>query len=273
MAAIYAVMNRKGGVGKTTTAVTLAHGLALRLRKETGTGYVLIVDLDPQGHVAKALGVKHNGQLADVLLDPKQDIREAVVPAHREGLFVLPSSDRLADAKIDLLSRHLAEVIDYRRRRRRRVTLDEILSTRLAPANEAFDYIIVDCPPSLDMLEDAVYRYADAAIVPVKPDYLGTAGTVQHTTDILDAQTDGFDIRIEVIVPTFFRSREVLANQMYGELRDMFGKQKVADPIPQAAVLEQAPATRQQTIFEYAPEHPAARAYAKLVNRIYGNGR
>lgn len=261
-AQIFAVANRKGGVGKTTTAATLAHGLALKLK---GDGHVLAIDLDPQGSLSKSLGINANGADLAYVLTGEKRAQECIVASGRKNLYVLPSSDLVQDAKVELLAKEVAASITRRSSGR----LRNALADRLDMAAKAFDYIILDCPPSLDILTDAVFEFSDSAIVPVKPDYLGTWGTSQHTSNIIAAQEEGIDITISWIVPTFFRPREILARQMLETLQRTYGKNRVADPIPQAVVLEQAPADGGKTVFEYAPDTPAARSYWKLVERIY----
>jgi len=265
-ARIYAVANRKGGVGKTTTAATLAHGLTLKLH---GDGHVLAIDLDPQGSLSKSLGVVANGADLAYVLTGEKKAQECIVPSGRPNFYVLPSSDLVQDAKVELLAKEVAASMSRRRSGR----LRNVLVERLDAAVQAFDYIILDCPPSLDILTDAVFEFSDSAIVPVKPDYLGTWGTSQHTSDIIAAQEQGIDIAISWIVPTFYRPREVLARQMLQTLIRTYGKNRVAAPVPQAVVLEQAPADGGKTVFEYAPDTPAARSYWNLVERIYNERR
>ncbi len=275
-ARIYAVVNRKGGVGKTTTAVTLAHGLAQQIE---GRGHVLLVDLDPQGNVATSLGLTTNGEdIANVLMGTVT-LEEAILHADRSqsngparpNLWVLPASDALADAKLSLVANAaLSSVLDqFGGRAAEAVPTNQLLQTYLSKAVGTFDYIILDCPPSLDMLGTAVYHFADEAIVPVKVDYLGVGGTARHTQDIINAQAKGIDIRVGVIVPTFVRAREVLARQMLRALIDSYGKSRVAVPIPQSVVVEQAPAAGGLTVFEYAAGSIPAQAYWRLVEKVY----
>ena len=275
-ARIYAVVNRKGGVGKTTTAVTLGHGLA---RMIEGRGHVLIVDLDPQGNVATSLGLVPNGKDMAGVLTGEVPVEEAILHADRgqangptrPNLWILPASDALADAKLSLVTNAaLSSVLDqFGGRTAPVVPTNQLLQTYLAKAVATFDYVILDCPPSLDMLGTAVYHFADEAIVPVKVDYLGVGGTARHTRDIIQAQARGIDIRVGVIVPTFVRAREVLARQMLQALIDSYGKSRVAVPIPQSVVIEQAPAAGGLTIFEYAADSVPAKAYWRLVEKVY----
>lgn len=275
-ARIYAVVNRKGGVGKTTTAVTLGHGLA---KKIEGRGHVLIVDLDPQGNVATSLGLRNDGQDIAGVLTGEVPVEEAVLHADRSqsggparpNLWVLPASDALADAKLTLVANAaLSSVLDqFGGRAIKTVPTDQLLQTYLAKAVATFDYIILDCPPSLDMLGTAIYYFADEAVVPVKVDYLGVGGAARHTQDIIEAQAEGIDIRVGVIVPTFVRAREVLARQMLKALIDSYGKSRVAVPIPQSVVVEQAPASGGLTVLEYAPDSVPAQAYRRLVEKVH----
>ncbi len=275
-ARIYAVVNRKGGVGKTTTAVTLGHGLA---RMIEGRGHVLIVDLDPQGNVTTSLGLATNGKDMAGVLTGEVPVEEAILQADRSqangpsrpNLWVLPASDALADAKLSLVTNAaLSSVLDqFGGRTAPVVPTNQLLQNYLAKAVATFDYVILDCPPSLDMLGTAVYHFADEAIVPVKVDYLGVGGTARHTQDIIQAQARGIDIRVGVIVPTFVRAREILARQMLQALIESYGRSRVAVPIPQSVVIEQAPAAGGLTIFEYAADSVPAKAYWRLVEKVY----
>jgi len=275
-ARILAVVNRKGGVGKTTTAVTLGHGLAKMIE---GKGHVLLIDLDPQGNVSTSLGINANGKdIADVITGDVP-VEKAIMQADRSqsggparpNLWVLPASDALAEAKLALVSNAaISTVLEQFGRSGSRITpTNELLQRYLAKAVATFDYIILDCPPSLDMLGTAVYHFADEAIVPVKVDYLGVGGTARHTQDIIAAQAAGIDIKVGIIVPTFVRVREVLAKQMMRALIDSYGKSRVAVPIPQSVVVEQAPAAGGLTLFEYAPDSIPAQAYWRLVEKVY----
>lgn len=278
-AKVLAVVNRKGGVAKTTTAVTLAHGLAMKISEAGKTGSVLIIDLDPQGNSAMSLGIDPQGICISDLLTGQSDLQDVVLSTDRseEGgperpnLYLIPSSDRLADVKVELVANAAVAGVMRQMTRRRGddVGLDEILGARLQRALDVFEYIILDCPPTLDLLQEAVYRFADGAIVPVKVDYLGAAGAARHTQGILEAQADGIDIRVEVVVPTFVRPRQVLARQMLATLRETYGAQRVSEPIPASVRVEEAPAAGGLTIFEYAPDSKPAEAYWQLVEKVY----
>lgn len=264
---VFAVANRKGGVGKTTTAISLAHGLAREL-EPTG-GRVLIVDFDPQGNVVTSLHIRPQPQsLSDLLLD-RCGFKECVVSADRteEGLprpnlFVIPADDSLADAKSELM---IKAVVGGRKATR----LEDTLRERLHFTRQLFDYIVIDCPPTLDVFSDAVYQFADEVVVPVKTDFLGEVGAAHHTDNILEAQAYGIGITIACILPTFYDARLTISRVVLDNLVRHYGKARVATPIPRSTVFEQAPAVSGQTIFEYRPDSAPAQAYQNLVERIH----
>lgn len=288
---ILAVVNRKGGVAKTTTAINLAHGLSRRLLLRVapedvdkieekdrlvefqGTtmyvrGHVLLVDLDPQGHCARGLGIDvGQADIGEVLLG-RQSLAEAVVSADRSeagyprpNLWLLPSSDNLEVAKQALLQKSLEDGATH--------NIAAALLRRLAHAVERFAYIVLDCPPNLDAFTQAIYHFAQGAIVPVKPDYFSMVGITQHVANIRESQMKGIDIAIHTIVPTMMVPRQNLDQEMLDSLLDVYGK-AVAEPIPRSQTVAEAPAYH-LTIFEYDPkgENPATVAYQKLVDRVY----
>jgi chromosome partitioning protein len=283
-ARVYTVENRKGGVGKTTTAVTLAVGLAQRLQNNGG-GNVLLIDMDPQGDAARALGLEPNGRCISHILSGDGGVtmlRSNVMPADRSQsngparpkLYVLPATDRLSEAKEDVLTEFA--LLAARSMRRKQSDADRqliyILDEKLHLAKEAFTYIIIDCPPTLDMLQQAVHQYADYAIVPVKVDFHGASATGRHTSNIIQDQSAGIDITIAAIVPTFVNARHNLTKSMMQSIIKTYGKQVVTKAIPNTVRVAEAPASGGLTIIEYDPESPAAIAYHDLIDRVYKGG-
>jgi chromosome partitioning protein len=293
---VLAIVNRKGGVAKTTTAINLAHGLSRKLMLKVNPedldkvqdvsrlyqfrerhyyidGHVLLIDFDPQGHCARGLGVEAGSSDIGNALLGHQHVSQAVISADRvadgyprPNLWLLPSSDHLESAKEALREQSLVFKIGGRGRSD---ALLNVLEQRLGLAVESFSYIILDCPPAMDKFAQAVYRFADAAIVPVKPDYFSMAGAGQNIADIRDAQLRGIEIKIHTIVPTFNVKRQRLDRERIASLREKHGD-KVSTPIPRSQAVAEAPAF-QLTIFEFDPRsrNPATVAYQKLVDRVH----
>ncbi|MGB1249028.1 MAG: ParA family protein [Candidatus Promineifilaceae bacterium] len=280
MSLVLASINRKGGVAKTTTAVNLAHGLARKLAENEG-GNVIIVELDPQGDVSRALGIDPNDKCVSKVLTGHVALRDSIVSANRESeggpsranLYVLPASERLKRAKKYLIAQTALASVNFALDDEASIPIDDLLVYHLSPLRAAFKFIIIDCPPSLDLLETAVYKFADQAVVPVKVDYHGAAATANHTHNILAEQESGIDIKIGAVVPTFVRSRQKLARQMLKSLEQRYGKDIVSDPIPGTVIVEQSPARGGLTLFESAPDSEPTAAYQSLVNKFYKEGK
>lgn len=280
-AIVLSVENRKGGVGKTTTALVLGIGLARQLH-EDGGGNILIVDMDPQGDAARGLGLDPGERcVSNILLgDGSIDLLRAnVMPADRSrtggpsrpNLYVIPATDRLSEAKEDILTEFA--LLAARAMRTRRSSNDQnlvdILDRKLGLAKQAFTYIIIDCPPTLDLFQQAIHQFADYAIVPVKLDFHGASATGRHTDNIIQDQAEGIEITIAAIVPTFVDARLNLTKAMMDNLTRVYGRKVIAEPIVSTVRVAEAPASGGLTILEYMPDSPAAIAYQDLVDRLY----
>lgn len=275
-AKVFTVENRKGGVSKTTTAVTVAAGLAERIR--TNGGRVLLVDLDAQGDASRALGIEPNGRCISYVLTGEGTIKDNIKGAdrqltggpHRPNLFILPASDRLRTAKEELLAGIASSVAARIATRtydpKKSDDITTVLNNRLEVARQLFDYIIVDCPPTLDILQEAVHEFADYAIVPVKMDFLGTSATGRHTGNILADQDKGIDIKIFAVLPTFVDARLTLTKAMMEQLTKKYGR-LVCKPVPPTIKVAEATAEG-KTIMEYLPDSAAAEAYRYLIDRV-----
>lgn len=239
-----AVLNQKGGTGKTTTAVTLGAGL---LR----AGYkVLIVDVDSQGHVAVSLGVEGKRTLYHVLVE-RLPLSECVIHA-RDGLDILCGNETLASTEI-----YLARLNEGRDRVMRQV-MESI---------DDYDFILLDCGPSLSLLNMNALTFADHLIVPVSCDFLSLVGVKQLLKTLKNVnQVLMHPISILGILPTFYDMRNNISDESVKTLRGYF-HDKVLPPIRVNTRLKEAPRHR-KTIFEYAPESRGASDYEKLIQWV-----
>ena len=239
-----AVLNQKGGTGKTTTTVTLGAGLV-----EAGFK-VLIIDVDSQGHVGVSLGVKSEKTLFHVMVE-QQPITECVVSA-RPGLDVLCGDETLASTEI-----YLARLNEGR---------DRVLR-RLLEREDAYDFILLDCGPSLSLLNMNALTFADHLIVPVSCDFLSLVGVKQLLKTLKNVnQVLMHPISILGILPTFYDMRNNISDESVKTLRGYF-HDKVLPPIRVNTRLKEAPRHR-KTIFEYAPESRGASDYKKLIRWV-----
>ena len=245
-----AILNQKGGTGKTTTAINLAAGLAER-------GFeTLLIDTDAQGNVGASLGVKGERSLYHLLVDGI-DVTEVAVPV-RGRLDVVTADATLAVAEIWLARR------DHDR--------DRILSSRLGSAHRRYQYIVLDCGPSLSLLNQNALTYADEVLIPVSCDYLSLVGVKQVLRTLKDIERHlGHTVHIAGVLPTFFDARIRLAKEALDTLRGHF-KERLLDPIRRSTRLAEAPSHR-QTIFEYDSDSPGAEDYRKVIDRIVGQDR
>jgi chromosome partitioning protein len=245
---VVAVFNHKGGTGKTTTAVTLAAGLAARGRR------VLLVDADGQGNVAASLGLTVNRSLYHVLVMGLDfvDARVAVRP----GLDVLPANETLAAAELYLAGR------------RHR---DRVMATRLSRARELYDHVIIDCSPSLSLLNQNALVMADALLCPVACDYLSLVGVRQVLRTIKSVNKHlSHPVQLWGVLPTQFDGRAKICQEALSTLRDHFGD-RCFEPIRLAIKVKEAPA-QHKTLLEYAPWSGAASDYNKLIERLLDAG-
>lgn len=246
---VLAVFNHKGGTGKTTTAVTLASGLAQR-------GYrTLLVDTDAQGNVAVSLGLKASRSLYHVLVMGLA-LEQAVVQT-RDNLDVLASNETLAAAELYLAGRQ---------------NRDRILATRLRQARQLYDYVIVDCSPSLSLLNQNALVFADGVLCPVACDYLSLVGVRQVVKTIKNVnRLLNHPVRLWGVLPTLYDRRARICQEALETLREHFGD-RCLTPIRSAIRVKEAP-SQGQTLFEYAADSNAATDYQQVVDQLITEGR
>jgi chromosome partitioning protein len=247
---IIAVANQKGGVGKSTTAVSLGASLA-------ELGYrVLVVDLDPQGNASTGLGIRHEERevtVYDVLAD-EAPIERAIVPTPIDNLFAIPSTIDLAGAEIELVSQFSRELR---------------LKKAIEPLKQdAYDFVFLDCPPSLGLLTVNALAAAEELIVPIQCEYYALEGLGQLLRNVrLVQQNVNTDLRLTGIVMTMFDPRTKLSEQVVAEVRRYFGERVYRTIIPRTVRLSEAPGFG-QPITVYDPHSKGAQSYRDLAKEV-----
>ena len=250
---IFAVINQKGGVGKTTTAVNLSAALGAEKKQ------VLLVDLDPQGNATSGLGIEKgrlNHCVYDVLLSDFP-VYQAIIPDVSEGLDVLPATINLAGAEVELVNEMARE---------------NRLKDALSQLRGRYDYIIVDCPPSLGLLTVNAFVASDKLIIPVQCEFYALEGvtklldSMQRVKSRLNPSLDIFGVLL-----TMYDSRTTLSKQVAEEVRNYFGRRVFNTMIPRTVKLSEAPSFG-EAIIEYAPENKGAIAYSELAKEVISRG-
>ena len=252
MAKVIAIANQKGGVGKTTTAINLAASLAANDLK------VLLVDSDPQGNSTTGLGIAKSEGLRttyDVLL-AHTDPTTALQPTECEGLDILPADKNLVAANLEL--------VDQPRREFR-------LRQALAGIRDAYQYILIDCPPALDLLTLNALVAADSVLIPIQCEFFALEG-ISQLLDTVDRVRDSFEhpIRIEGVLLTMFDDRTNLTRQVAADLREFFKDEVFKTVIPRSIRLAEAPSYG-KPILLYDVRSRGAECYIKLAKEIIAN--
>jgi len=249
---VIAMVNNKGGVGKTTCALNIAAGLARKDRR------VLIVDTDPQANAslvllgAKLFELSHS--IYDVLLEPDRHIQEVIVPTPVTGLDLGPSQTSLANAELNLAS--------VRGRER-------VLRRSMAQGLDDYQYILIDCPPSLGLLTINALLAAGEVHIPIAMTYLALEGVgqVMDAIEAVKRELDHPTMSITGVIPTFFDGRTRLSKEILQSVRDYFGEVVFDTPIRKNVKLDEAQ-SHHQSIFDYAPRSAGALEYESLIEEV-----
>jgi chromosome partitioning protein len=250
VARIVAIANQKGGVGKSTTAVSLGAALA-------ELGYrVLVIDMDPQGNASTGMGIRHEAREASVydVIVAEAPVRDAIVHTPIEGLHAIPSTIDLAGAEIELVSQFSRETR---------------LKKALGPVREgSYDFVLLDCPPSLGLLTVNALTAAEELIVPIQCEYYALEGLGQLLRNVnLVQQNINPGLRLTGIVMTMFDPRTKLSEQVVEEVQRFFGDLVYDVIIPRTVRLSEAPGYG-QPITVYDPRSKGAETYRELAREV-----
>ena len=251
---IVTVANQKGGVGKTTTTVNIAAAMALHGLR------VLVIDLDPQGNASTALGIDHHADIPsvyDLLIEGKSLGDVMVDVAEIPGLSCVPATIDLAGAEIELVSL---------------VAREARLRRALAEFAADFDYVLIDCPPSLGLLTVNALVAGEEVLIPIQCEYYALEGLGQLLSNIELVKSHlNPDLRVSTILLTMYDARTRLASQVADDVRAHFGTTVLRTVIPRSVRVSEAPSYG-QTVMTYDPASPGALCYLDAAREIAERG-
>ena len=255
MGKVISLVNQKGGVGKTTTSINLSASLALLGKR------VLLIDLDPQGNTTTGIGINKGDidkSIYDVLIDAC-NIQEAIINTRYKRLSVLPATINLAGIDIELMEKSREEPT-FAKGKQLKVKLDTI--------RENFDFIIIDCPPSLGLITTNALTASDSVIIPVQCEFFALEGIMQLLNTIMMAQkTLNPNLDIEGVLLTMLDSRTKLGFEVVDDIRKYFKERVYNTIIPRLIRLTEAP-SHGKPIVAYDPKSKGTEAYINLAKEV-----
>ena len=248
MGKIISVANQKGGVGKTTTTVNLSTILAKKGKK------VLLIDADPQGNATSGLGVEKEVEFStyDILVNDTE-LQETIESTVIKNLYICPANMSLAGAEVELVSM---------------MSREQRLKEKLEKVKESFDYIFIDCPPSLGLITLNSFTASDSVLIPVQCEYFALEGLGQllNTVNLVKKHLNK-DIEIEGALLTMYDIRTNLSNQVVKEVKKYFNNKVYKNVIPRNVRVSEAPSYG-MPITEYDPKSKGAKAYTKFAREF-----
>ena len=255
MGKIISLVNQKGGVGKTTTSINLSASLAVLNKK------VLLIDLDPQGNTTTGVGINKadiERSIYDVLTD-KCQISDAIIRTKYTGLYVLPATINLAGLDIELIEKGQTDP-GFTKGSQLKKHLDEI--------KDKFDYIIIDCPPSLGLITTNALTASNSVIIPVQCEFFALEGIMQLLNTIMLAQKSlNPNLEIEGVLLTMLDSRTNLGIEVVDDIRKFFKEKVYNTIIPRLIRLTEAP-SHGEPIIAYDPKSRGSAAYLNLAKEV-----
>ncbi len=248
MGKVIAIANQKGGVGKTTTSVNLSSILAKKGKK------ILLIDTDPQGNATSGLGIEKDleSSVYDVIVN-ETTIEQTLKNTPHKNLKVCPSTINLAGAEVELVSM---------------ISREQRLKEKIDPIKDQFDYIIIDCPPSLGLITLNTFTAADSVLIPIQCEFyaLEGLGQLMNTINLVKRHLNR-ELKIEGALLTMYDARTNLSNQVVQEVSKYFGNNVYKTVIPRNVKLSEAPSYG-MSITEYDSRSKGAKAYEKLAREF-----